>query len=112
MSSNKRKTIKDLPWHRTQLIKVKTFVGILFALLLDALLIIAVWGIRKITISIIGIDTISIKDIVLFWVIRFSEISTVIILAVYIISDIVRHLLKAYEEIKIDFFKIFFSKSH
>lgn len=89
-------------WGKSQFLKLRTLVEILITLLLDAVLILAVWGIRTLLIMIIGVDPNCIKDKTLFWIVRISEVGTVIILAAYIIGDITRHLLKTYDQIKKD----------
>ena len=94
---------KLISYLRPQFIKIRTFAELVVAIVLDALLILSVWGIRKVIIWIIGVDPAELKDRQLFWVVRLSELSTITILAIYIISDILRHLLKAYKDIKNDF---------
>lgn len=92
-------------WWHSQFLKIRTFIEIVIALILDASLILSVWGIRKLVILIIGVDPITIQDLQLYWVVRASEVSTIVLLFLYIISDILRHLLKTYEEVKKDLFK-------
>ena len=89
-----------ISWWCYQRDKIKALLEIVLTLILSALLIISVWGIRNIIIWIIGITPNSIKDRTLYWIVRFSEFGTIIIIAFYIICDIFRHILKAYADIK------------
>lgn len=98
-------------WSEAQFIKIKSFIEVVITLTLGAALILSVWGIRELTILFIGVDPSTIEDRTLYWVIKISEVGTIIILAIYIISDIFRHVLKAYREMRFDFAKVFYSKA-
>lgn len=98
-----QKIEKKVSWWHAQLLNIRAFAEIIIVLLLDALLIISVWGLRKFVIWAVGVDPSAIQDSVLFWLVRLSEFSTIIILALYVISDVIRHLFKAYIEIKNNF---------
>jgi len=87
-------------WWRTQAVKIRRFAEIIIALVLDAGLILAVWGIWKLVTQIIGVDPNTIQDREVYWAVRLSEFSTIVVLAVYIIGDLVREVIKIYREIK------------
>ena len=85
-------------WLRSQLENVKLLAELLLALLLNAILILFVWGIRELLIIIMG--GIDIKDKTIWWVVYLSQISTITLLAIYILTDILRHILKSIKMIK------------
>jgi len=87
-------------WWRAQAAKIRRFAEIVIALVLDAGLILAVWGIWKVVTKIIGVDPNTIQDREVYWAVRLSEFSTIVVLAVYIIGDLVREVIKIYREIK------------
>lgn len=89
-------------WWRDQFIKLRNLTEVLITLILDALLIIFTWYIRKLIICIIGVDlsTIEINDELMSWVIRLCDFGTIFALVLYVFLDIFRHLLKTYKDIK------------
>jgi hypothetical protein len=87
-------------WWNRQLERIKTFAEIVVILGLDAGLILVVWSLRILVIYIIGVDPNTIQDPKVFWAVRLSEVSGIVILSLYIIADVARHLLKAFQEIR------------
>ena len=98
---------EDKSWVYNQFLSVRALAEIMITLLLDALLIMAVWWARKLVIWAIGIDPNTITDPTFYWIVRISEYSTFTILALYIFCDVLRHVVKAYREVKI----LLFNKS-
>lgn len=46
-----------------------------------------------------GVDPSAIQDRTIFWAVRFTEISTIGAVGLYVISDLVRHCVKVWKEI-------------
>ncbi len=90
----------DKSWVYNQFLSVRALAEIVITLLLDALLIMAVWWARKLVIWAIGIDPNSITDSTFRWIVRISEYSTFIILAIYILTDVLRHVVKSYRDLR------------
>ena len=77
---------------------------LLTTLFLNAVLILFVVGIRQgikyILIETVNFDIDNIEDRTTKYVVLLSQISTIILLAIYIFTDILRHIVKSIREIK------------
>jgi hypothetical protein len=87
-------------WWASQFSLIKSFIEITLTIFLDATLIVILGWIRKLVLRLIGIDPSTIKDRQIFWVVRITEISTIVAVGLYVISDFLRHIAKIFKEIK------------
>ena len=88
-----------MSWLKEQSNKVSSFFELLITLVLDALLILSVWGLREFLLYITSTDLSNITDNTVLWTVRLSEISTIAIITVYILLDFFREVMKTWKEI-------------
>jgi hypothetical protein len=86
-------------WWYSQLSLIKSFFELLLTIFLDAALIVILWWIRTWVIRLTGVDPSLIQDRTIFWAVRITEIGTIGAVLLYVISDLIRHSVKAWKAI-------------
>ena len=80
--------------------KTLNILELVLALILDAALIFVSWSLRKLIVGAVGSEHHMAADVAIEWVISLSDISVITVFAIFILSDILRHLLKAYNDLR------------
>ena len=87
-------------WGKNQRIKILAFLDIAITLILGAILIVIIWGLRFLVLKITGFDPSLIVDEKMRWIFEASEASTFVVLITYILIDLIRHLFKSFRDLK------------
>jgi len=95
----------QLGWWRERAQSIKSFLELCFTLFLDALLILFVWHLKQWVTNLIGVDPSTLKDETIRTILNISNPAIAITIAVYVLVDIFRHVLKALTEIRSGYLK-------